>query len=158
MSHSCSDCSPDAHPHFLDPLWDRLGIGLSAVCLVHCLSLPVILSGAAIWAAVDWHAWLALLIVPLALVIAWNAHYSHRHRWVGPLLLIGCVALVGAILVDPYVTKALETGITVAGSLLLIAGHWLHIRYHRRTADGVETDPSNANHADAASSPAQKPA
>ncbi len=103
--------------------------------MIHCLSLPIIASGLAVWAAVDLHAWLALLIVPIAGVVAWNAHKTHRHRWVGPLLLVGAAFIVGAILLDPFVSKWTESAVTVVGSALIIAGHWIH---HRRAAHNHE--------------------
>jgi len=33
--------------HWMD--WDRLGIGLSALCAVHCLLTPVVLSLLPLW-------------------------------------------------------------------------------------------------------------
>ncbi len=126
MGTSCSQCAPEEAS--VSPFWDRLGIGLSTVCLIHCLSLPVLASGIAVWAAIDLHFWLALLIVPVALGIGWHAHRTHRHRWVGPLLLGGCVLLVGALVLEPIVGHTIETGIAAVGGLLLITGHWLNIR------------------------------
>lgn len=128
MSSKCPTCTPSKDDEGAHPFWDRLGIGLSLACLIHCLTLPIVASGLAIWAAVDLHLWLALLIVPIAGVVAWNAHRTHRHRWVGPLLLVGSACIVGAILLDPFVSAWTETAVTAIGSVLVVAGHWIHYR------------------------------
>jgi uncharacterized membrane protein YgdD (TMEM256/DUF423 family) len=131
MSSQCPTCATSSDEGTSHPFWDRLGIGLSVACLIHCLTLPLIASGLAVWAAVDMHLWLALLIVPVAAFVAWSAHRTHRHRWVGPLLLLGSAIIVGTIFLHPYTNAWTEAAINMTGGSLLVAGHWIHYRATR---------------------------
>jgi len=131
MSSQCPTCATSTEEGTSHPLWDRLGIGLSVACLIHCLTLPLAASGLAVWAAVDMHLWLVLLIVPVAAFVGWNAHRTHRHRWVGPLLLLGSAIIVGTIFLHPYTNVWTEAAINMTGGSLLVAGHWIHYRAMR---------------------------
>lgn len=105
---------------------DVAAIGASAVCLLHCLALPLLF--AALPAASrllslpeGFHLAAFLFAIP-ASATAMVAGYRHHGRWwpaclgAAGLMLIGIGALAGLRLL-------VETGVTVAGSLLLAAGH-----------------------------------
>ncbi len=120
---------PKHHSH----LWDRLGIGLSFLCMIHCLALPVLLTGLATAAVAEsFHLWVALLIVPVALVAALPSYRTHRQRGVLWLLGTGVLLLFAALLLEPVVGQTGENAVTVAGGVLLVAGHWKnwHARPH----------------------------
>lgn len=120
-------------------VWDRLGIGLSGLCAVHCLLFPLVVALLPLWpVAESIHLWshpvLFLLIVPTVWLALRNGGY--RRRGVS-LLLLGGLATVGmaGLLHDWTGLVASEWGealITLAGSVLLINGHWLNYRSHRR--------------------------
>jgi hypothetical protein len=115
--------------HRRAPLWrwlDAAAIGASAACLVHCLMLPLLF--AALPAASrllslpeSFHLAAFAFAVP-ASAIAMGTGYRHHGALLPAgfgaigLLLIGIGALGGLELL-------LETGVTVAGSLLLATGH-----------------------------------
>lgn len=88
---------------------DRLGIGLSACCGVHCLITPgllLMLPAVGGWLAAKWVHWVALgLIAPVALWALWRgalrSNLPGERRWV-PL------------------------GLGVAGLLVLTVGAWGH--------------------------------
>lgn len=106
-------------------LWDRLGIGLSFLCMAHCLAVPVVLTGlASVAAAESFHLWMALAIVPVAFAAAWPTYRRHRQRRVLWLLGAGVALLFAALLLEPLVGAAGENAVTVAGGALLVAGHW----------------------------------
>jgi hypothetical protein len=114
-------------------LWDRIGIGLSALCMLHCLALPVVLTGlTAAAVAESFHFWVALFIVPVVLLAAVPSYRAHRRRSVVWLFAAGVVLLFGALLVEPFVGAAGENAVTVTGGVLLITGHWVnwHTRPH----------------------------
>ncbi len=109
--------------------WDRLGIGLSGLCAVHCLLTPLALATLSLWpVAFDPDAWLhpifaALLIPPMLMAI--RLAVRHRHGRHIPLLLGGGLILVLAAMVVGDVAGAMsEAAVTVLGSSLLITGHW----------------------------------
>jgi len=116
---------------------DRLGVLLSGVCMVHCLLLPVMLSTLPLWpAAAAWHRWLhpvfALILIPTTMVAAVAGYRKHGRRRIVGVLGVGLAVILSAgVLGHAMPGAAVETGLTVAGSVLLIAGHWRNWRADR---------------------------
>src|ERR1700742_2260864 len=109
---------------------DLIGIGLSGVCMVHCLVFPLLVSFApAILRKLPGddvtHRTLAIGIA-LAGGLAFHSGYKlHRKRWILALFLLGIVLISAATAVgEPRLPAYGEAGITVCGSLLLITAHW----------------------------------
>lgn len=114
--------------------WDRLGVGVSLLCLVHCLALPVIASG--VWLVIpheDVHLWLFFVLVPLVLLSAIPGYRHHRRKSVLWLFGLGTAMVAGALSLHAVVGPAGEVVGTVAGSLLLIAGHALSWKHRLHT-------------------------
>jgi hypothetical protein len=120
--------APSRHKAHQHDLWDRLGIGLSGLCMVHCLLLPVLLSLLPLWPALDAaHRWLhpifAGFIVPTTLFAMVSGYRRHGRRdipvWLGAGL---CIVLAGWLAHEGLGTLG-ETVVTIIGSLLLIVGH-----------------------------------
>lgn len=144
-------------------IWDRIGMVLSGVCVVHCLALPVVLSllpvlpfGEAL------HAWMhpviAVLLVPTTMLAMATARRRHGDRAVLWLLSAGLfVILVAGVLGHIVPGEWTETLITVAGSALLISGHWRNYRlcssctspghHHNASARNAEGYASSQFHA-----------
>ena len=110
------------------PRLDALGIVLSALCLLHCLALPILATGALAWAASERvHAGLTVALAAVVLAVALPGYRRHR-RAVVPALLVGGVALlVGAVVGGEGLGEIGETALTVAGSVVLVAGHGLNL-------------------------------
>ncbi|GAB5519886.1 MAG: hypothetical protein RhofKO_21370 [Rhodothermales bacterium] len=116
--------------------WDRLGITLSGLCALHCLLTPVLLALLPLWTGLDAiHEWLHLLlvipIIPVTLVAMRNAVGPHHSTQVPWYLGLGLVTIIAAIPLASIVGDVGETLITLAGSALLIRGHWLNWRLHK---------------------------
>ncbi|MFH5832903.1 MerC domain-containing protein [Halalkalibaculum sp. DA3122] len=114
-------------------LWDRLGISLSGICAVHCLFFPVAIALLPLWPAAeaihDWtHPILFLLIVPTVIFALRGGVVDSRV----PALLYAGLLVVGLawLLHDPLGNFG-EAAVTMAGSGLLVAGHWFNYRYHK---------------------------
>ena len=114
------------------PWLDGLAISLSAVCVVHCLALPVAI--ALLPALSQWlqlpeaiHAWLLACAIPVSMAVLGRS--VHRHRAARGTLLLGIagLALMGGALLAP--TDAFETVVTVCGATLLA---WAHLKNWRR--------------------------
>ena len=115
--------------------WDRLGIGLSGLCAVHCLLTPVVLSLLPLWPTLQavnaWvHPTLLVLILPVVLGALRRARRTGRVA-TAVLLGSGFLVLVGAWWGHDMWGAAGERIGTVAGSTLLIAGHVQNWRRHR---------------------------
>lgn len=106
---------------------DKIGIWLSAVCLVHCLVTPVIVLLVPLLAVLSYdhtHKVLAL-VLPLIALPAFISGFKHHGRWsVAILGLIG-LFLIEFAAMDPLgiFQQAGEEATTIAGSLFLLFGH-----------------------------------
>lgn len=116
-------------------LFDASAIGLSGLCLAHCLLLPVLaaflpLFGA--WSQAEWvHLLFAALAVPLTAFALWRAH---RLRPLPRRLRVLAVAGLAGLLLGAlgWPSEAAETPVTVTASLMLVTTHvWNWRRGHR---------------------------
>jgi hypothetical protein len=110
------------------PVGDGFAIGLSGLCLAHCLALPIaasLLPAIGAWAQAEWVHWLfALVAAPVSL---WTlVRPSTRSPAVIGLALLGLSLLFAGAAEFP--SHDLETPITVFGSLLLAVAHGLNWR------------------------------
>lgn len=112
--------------------WHRFGMGLSALCLVHCLALPWLLASlpvvilAALPEMLRENAWLhAALILPVLLVSGPVLLRASPGRWQTGLVLAAFAALIGGLFVG---NEAGEQALTVIGAALLLAAHGARLR------------------------------
>lgn len=114
--------------------WDRAGISLSGLCVLHCLLLPAALAIAPVWTVGETvHAWLhpvfAIILVPTTVIAAVGGFTRHASWNVIAFLATGLtVIVVAGYLGHDRPGTTIETGVTLVGSVLLIAGHFLNWR------------------------------
>lgn len=114
----------------LTRLLDRSAIGLSGLCLIHCLAFPVLIATLPALASIlprQW--WVHPAILATALPLAGLAFYRgwHRHRDWRPVLfgVAGLSLLTVGVLAGE---NLLETLRTVAGGVVLATAHVLNWR------------------------------
>lgn len=117
-----------------DVSWDRIGMGLSLLCALHCLLTPLVILSLPILARYYlvhpvFHLLLALAIIPVGLV-AFIAGFRHHQNWIVFVLGVPGLILVSAV---PYLVHGLginlhEPSFMVLGSALLVLGHWINRR------------------------------
>lgn len=116
-------------PASITRLLDASAVGLSSLCLAHCLALPVaaaFLPLAGAWAEAEWvHLAFLALAVPISVLALARSHGWRRPRIAIPAAL-GLGALTAGALGWPF--EAAETALTVSGGLLLAAAHLLNWR------------------------------
>ena len=93
---------------------DRIGIGASVLCAIHCAVAPFLLlmlpAFGKIWAHPLSHILVAMLVVPLAAFSIRKGYLTHQKRWVLVTAYIGIfVVLTGAAL--PAFSKESQTPI-----------------------------------------------
>ena len=122
--------------HVHKPAFDRVGIAASAVCLVHCLLLPLLvpllplLAGVA--GAEDVHEGLLVFLTFCALLAFVPGYRAHRALSVLLFGGLGVVLLVGGALAHEWTElAAFDTPLTVLGGVVLIATHWVNLRLCR---------------------------
>lgn len=115
------------------PRWlDRSAMGLSGLCLVHCLGGSLLLTGltaaGGFWSH-EVHAVGLLFALPLAAVALVRGLRAHRRGW--PMLLggLGLAMMAGSLLLPHGVG---EIAVSMTGAALLGVAHLLNLRLLRR--------------------------
>lgn len=111
---------------------DGSAIALSGLCLLHCLALPLmsaILPIAGVWAEAEWlHKAFVIAALPFSLIGLSSKQITMP---VGLLIVSGIGLLFAGAFVEWL--HDYETHLTVAGGLLLAAGHalrWSNVSAH----------------------------
>lgn len=117
---------------------DGFAITASALCLVHCLALPVALTvipalGASWVADERLHLWLLALVLPSSALALGLGCRRHRSLAVAGTGLAGLALLAAAALAaGPLWGAAAERGLTVIAATLVAAAHIGNFRLCRR--------------------------
>lgn len=124
---------------------DLYAAGLSMLCMLHCIALPVVVSlmPVAVQAAENElvHRVLVAAAVPVSLRVICKTRPVNRNRLFVGTVLVGLVLLLLAAFIEalsPY-----EESITVGGGLLLCSAHlWRWMRTCGRSGvHGLPTEP-----------------
>ncbi len=113
--------------------WDRVGIGLSGICALHCLLVPVIVSLIPLWPAFEelhgyTHLFFFLAIAPTVIL---SLRRKHESLAATVFLISGVAIIFLAWFFNDTLGEYGEAGVTLIGSLLLIRGHWLNYQIKR---------------------------
>lgn len=119
--------------------WDKVGIGLSSLCMVHCLATPFLFlalpaAGSLFLNSAEQFHWLmAVVVLPVALLAFLRGYTHHRRARTLVLGFTGVALLYAALAVHEMFSETMpHTLITIAGSAFLLAGHILNWRYCSR--------------------------
>ena len=112
---------------------DSSAIGLSALCLAHCLALPLIgafLPIAGVWAEAEWiHQLLVLMALPITVFAVTRHNAAKVHLSFILPALAGLALLFAAGFVEAL--HDYEVWLTTVGALLLGSAHvWRWINRH----------------------------
>lgn len=132
------DSAPGAHA--ID--WvERAAVGASALCLIHCAGLPLLLAALPALSSLiavpeSFHVWVLAFAVPTSALALFTGRRHHRRVYP---LMIGAVGLMllafGALLL---LGGRWETPVTIMGSLCLAFAHVANWRlrhlHHRHCA------------------------
>jgi len=132
--------------------WDRLGIALSLVCLVHCLVLPVAIVALPLVAA-QWldtgifHTALALVLLPVALLAVVPGLRMHGRISVAAAMAAGLSLLsTAAFAGEDLLSHQWQIGLTIAGGAILVAAHAVNLSLCR-ACPACATHDHDAEHA-----------
>lgn len=116
---------------------DKLAIGLSLGCAIHCLFLPILLVLLPSMAVLQldneaFHFWMLVAVIPTsiyALTLGCKQHKRYR------LLILGFIGLALLILAlalgEERIGEAGEKILTVIGASFVAFGHWFNYRLCR---------------------------
>lgn len=103
---------------------DRVAIGTSIACLLHCVGLPLLVAALPALSVVvvpeSFHLWVLAVAIPLALVALWHGRARHGRRWPLVVGVAGLTLLAAGALAFDHES---EVPATVAGSLVLAMAH-----------------------------------
>ncbi len=115
------------------PLLDRLAIGLSGLCLLHCTAgflLLTLFTLSGEWLDHRVHAIGLLLAMPLAAIALWRGWRRHGRAAIGLMGVAGLLIMGLSLLIEHGET--LEILLSMAGVTLLAVAHWQNLRALRR--------------------------
>lgn len=122
----------------LSRYFDRIAIALSAVCIVHCLAVPLLaavlpIAFASFGAEAHFHEWMLWVVVPTSVFgFALGVRY-HRRFGIAALGMAGLgIVAVAALVAHAYWLWWQELLLSVFGSVLLVAAHWRNFVEVRR--------------------------
>lgn len=117
---------------------DKAAIGLSLVCTVHCLLLPVLLVmlptlGGTALGDERFHQWLLFAVLPLSIFALSIGCHRHKQKVILLLGLLGMAALTFAALLGHELLGEIgEKVVSVLGASLIALGHWGNHRLCQR--------------------------
>ena len=107
---------------------DGAAVGLSALCLIHCLALPLLVAGLPFLAQFSeghLHAQMLFIVLPLS-VVALGLGFRHHRRM--SIVLAGVVGMltlfVGATVAHDQLGLNADRAFTIVGALVLAAAHF----------------------------------
>jgi hypothetical protein len=113
----------------LQPLADQTAIGLSMICAIHCLALPVTatllpsLFGLSL-ADEKFHTWLVIIVIPMSVFALTLGCRKHRQSSVFYLGVVGLLLLcMGPLLGHEILNETSERALTLIGAALIAASH-----------------------------------
>ena len=136
---SLADSVEEAVPNHT--LWDRLGIAGSILCVIHCAATPLLIGylsafGLSILGDELIHQALAILLLVIALLAFIPGFKNHKNPVVLAVGALGVtLLLITSFVLGHHVAWAIEIGLTVTGSLLLVGAHTANWRLTDRHSE-----------------------
>ncbi len=129
---------------------DQIGVWASALCVVHCMVTPVLISLSVVSVHLlpseeRTHRLLAVVIAALGALALVKGYRSHRHMRVLILMLIGLAFIFGAAYWgDRLPSHRAEVLVTLLGSSFMITAHRINHTFCRSCRSCVQEPPSQA--------------
>jgi hypothetical protein len=118
---------------------DQVAVGLSGLCLAHCLLLPVVLAVSPLlneFSADHLHLQMLVVVLPVSIAALTLGHRKHRNAVVVAWGSVGMAILViGATIVHQHFGLVADRLFTIAGALTLAVVHYFNYRLARICAD-----------------------
>lgn len=112
---------------------DKVAIGLSGLCAIHCLVLPLLIVMLPSLASLPlnderFHLWMVFAVIPISIFALFLGCRRHKNYQVLGFGVVGLVLLVTAILGEEIFGEIGEKGFTLAGAAIIAFGHFRNYR------------------------------
>ena len=113
----------------MQPKTDALAVGLSALCILHCLLVPVIVIAAPSMASYffadeAFHIWMVIAVIPVSAIALYNGWKQHQVLKVSVVGAIGLLLLSSAaFLGHELLSESWERYITLIGTSTITLAH-----------------------------------
>jgi hypothetical protein len=115
---------------------DGAAVGLSALCLIHCLALPLVVAGLPFLAQFSeghLHKQMLVVVLPLSIVALGLGFRHHRNSQIVAAGIAGMALLtIGATVAHENWGLLADRTFTISGALILAAAHFYNSIYARR--------------------------
>ena len=109
---------------------DGAAVGLSALCLVHCLALPLMVAGLPFlrgFADDHFHEQMLIVVLPLSIVALGLGYRHHRSARIISAGIVGMALLaIGATVAHSHWGLAADQAFTIVGALTLAVAHYFN--------------------------------
>ncbi|MFN2374385.1 MAG: MerC domain-containing protein [Cyclonatronaceae bacterium] len=120
---------------------DKIGAGLSLLCLVHCIGTALLVGLIPVFAIFgDFHIWLLVPLIPVAAIAIYNAACVHKRKMTAMVILSGIIIITISCLV--FHGSVFELPGMLTGSMLLVTGHYLNHSSCRHCKMPITSGPS----------------
>lgn len=117
-------------------LLDKIAVGLSGLCLLHCLLLPFVVAILPFLGQFDddhLHKEMLLFVIPVSVVALAVGFRRHRRTSVVLFGAAGLLVLIlGALVVHDYFGLMADRAMTVIGSIVLAFTHYQNFRLAKK--------------------------
>ncbi len=107
----------------MNRLWDKIGICASAICLIHCLTTPILLLIYPLFLQTEFHEAvheiLAFVVVGSIMIAVFPKCHKHGHYDIIGIATIGMAFVIGGLFLHET-SLTLATIATTCGSVFLI--------------------------------------
>lgn len=127
-------------------LWDKIGICASGLCMVHCLTTPILLIFYPLFIHTEMHELvhelLAFIVVASIMIAVFPKCHKHGHYDIIMIALIGLFLVVGGLFL--HETSILFATIATSfGSAFLIYAHYRNMRVRHGKCQSTKTSCGN---------------
>ncbi len=118
----------------LQVLADKTAIGLSALCTLHCLALPLFLVLVPSVTALGldseaFHLWMVMVVLPMSAYALTLGCKEHNKYYVIFFGVVGLFCLVGAVVFgESFLGEAREKTLTTVGGGIIACAHYKNYR------------------------------
>ena len=113
---------------------DKIAISLSALCAVHCIAGPILLSLGPVYSGLSlmdesFHLWLLVAVIPCSFLSLWLGCRYHQKFSIVAIALFGILLLLTPVILGHEQLNGLqEKTLSVIGSLFIVSAHWRNYR------------------------------